>query len=140
MAPYPEQWEIKRVVDQETGLAVHWVRDEPPMERQAHFRLLFRGMEIPFSASYEYGNERVMRENRGRRGDAPADPASSSDVILYTAINIAGDFDRDRFIEIWHQLLSRRYGSCSVGARYLERSGGGPWRTWSKGYEPGPEP
>ena len=60
-----DQWETKCIVDQESGMGVEWVRDEPPMERHVHFRLLIKGSEVPFSASYEFGSDRIFRENRG---------------------------------------------------------------------------
>ena len=37
-----------------TGLAIRWLRDDPPMERTAFFTLTYKDTETPFTGHYDY--------------------------------------------------------------------------------------
>lgn len=129
-----DQAEAKRIYDVVTGLGVEWVRDEPPMERHSHFRLLIGESAIPFSASYEFGIDRAKRENPEMSIDEVLSLMSSDRVIIFKAQNIAADFDRDNFLQIWRELLSRDRPNSTVGVIYWETNkADGSRREWSKG-------
>ena len=127
--------EITSIYDEESGLGVEWVRDEPPMERRTHFRLWIKGREVPFSAWYEFGSDRLHRRLRAE-GVSVAEiikMTPSEDTMFYEAQNINAVFDRDKFLELWQRVLSKRH-SYSVGVRYLEGNPPGePWREWTRG-------
>ncbi|WP_257193056.1 MULTISPECIES: hypothetical protein [unclassified Bradyrhizobium] len=55
----------RRSTHVESGLAVQWVRDEPPMERSTHFNLIVDGIEVPFVASYDYGEDKKANPGIG---------------------------------------------------------------------------
>ena len=54
--------ERKRSTDLESGLAVEWVRDEPPLERRTHFKLIVDGKGTPFESSYDFGDRNIEKE------------------------------------------------------------------------------
>jgi len=54
--------ERRRSTHVESGLAVQWVRDEPPMERSTHFKLIVDGIEVPFVGSYDYGEDKIKKK------------------------------------------------------------------------------
>ena len=45
-----------RAIHVPTGMAVQWLRDDPPMERRAFFKLDYNGKDTPFAASYDYAD------------------------------------------------------------------------------------
>jgi hypothetical protein len=129
-----DQLRTTRIYDEENGLGIEWVRDEPPMERRSHFRLLVGDREIPFSASVEFGSDRAMGENPDMSFDDLLSSISSNRALVLTAQNIDADFDPDIFLQIWHELLSRDRPNTSVGVVYSEtKKAGGPRLEWSKG-------
>lgn len=126
--------DANRIYDIVMGLGVEWVRDEPPMERRSHFRLLIGDREVPFSASIEFGSDRAQRENPNMSMDELLSSISSNRAIVFKAQNIDADFDPDNFLQIWHKLLSRDRPNTSVGVIYSETNKAGESRLeWSKG-------
>jgi hypothetical protein len=45
----------------ESGLAVQWVRDEPPMERSTRFKLIANGSEVEFDGTNDYGEHKIRK-------------------------------------------------------------------------------
>ena len=113
-----------RIYDEESGLGVEWVRDEPPMERATHFRLVLRGGSRDFVASYEFSIGLLMRERPELSPSEAMRLARSNRRVEFQAFNIDGDFDRDKFVAIWHRLLVARYpelASNRNASRHLQQ-------------------
>lgn len=91
----------RRSTHVETGLAVEWVRDEPPMERSTYFKLIVDGIEVPFVASYDYGEDKIKKANP----DIGALELDRLSTALweknYRAVNIKAHFDKQIFVEVW---------------------------------------
>lgn len=115
-----------RMYDEDSGLGVEWVRSDPPMERQIHLQLLIGDRQIPFIAYYEYGIDRLMRENPRLSSADVLKLSSSSHSIIYTAFNIDAEFDRDQFVQIWHRLMTSKHPSFAVGVIYSEKDQSSP--------------
>lgn len=127
--------EHRRAVHQESGLTVDWVRDEPAPERKSHFRLSVDGRGIPFEAVHDFGERALLA------AEQDLSPAELSARLLqdlrkdYHAHNIAGAFDRQIFVTVWHALVSARAGDFKVSVACSEWSGAdtGERRTWRDG-------
>lgn len=130
-----DQSATNRICDEDSGLGVEWVRSDPPLERQVHLRLLTGDRQIPFVASYEYGIDRLMRENPKLSGaEALKLSSTTGRRIVYTASNIDAEFDRDRFVQIWHSLMNGKHPSYDVGVVYFEKDRpDAAKREWSQG-------
>lgn len=122
----------KRATDMNSGLAVEWVRDEPPMERQTHFKIMVGGRSLPFTASYDHGDKKI------REGHANLTPGER--FLLTTALkeknyyaqNIVGEFDRTIFVELWQRVVSHGLDGIRVAAHYSEfrRADGSDTKEW----------
>jgi len=77
-----------RIYDEESGLGVEWVRDEPPMERQVHFRLLLPNGSHAFTASYEFAIGLLMRERPELNAREASSLAGSDPPVEYRAFNV----------------------------------------------------
>ena len=87
--------ERRRSTHLETGLAVQWVRDEPPMERQTHFKLIADGIETPFVATYDYGEPKLKARYPNMSALEFNERMGSVQEKNFHAINLKRDFDRD---------------------------------------------
>ena len=118
--------ERRRSTHVESGLAVQWVRDEPPMERSTHFKLIVDGIEVPFVGSYDYGEHKIKKKNP----DVSALELDRLSTALweknYRAVNINVDFDKEIFVEVWRNLVSQGHGSYRISTYYAEIRGAGP--------------
>ena len=108
--------ERRRSTHVESGLAVQWVRDDPPMERSKRYKLIVDGAEIPFDASYDYGEEKVKQQypdadlfELNRRMNALQE-------INYHASNIPGRFDPQVFVQVWRDLVSQGLSAFRISA------------------------
>ena len=90
-----------RVFDEESGLGVQWMRDEPPMERATHFRLIFPGGERDFIGYYEYETGLLMRARPDLSFSEAMRLSADDRHVEYRAYNIRREFDRQRFVELW---------------------------------------
>ena len=115
-----EQSGTNRIYDEEGGLGVEWVRDEPPMERATHFRLVLPDLSRDFIASYEFSIGLLMRERPELSASEASRLAGSDHRVQFQASNIGGDFDRDKFVEVWHKLLANRNPELAVHVIYSE--------------------
>lgn len=125
----------RRAVHLESGLAVEWVRDEPAQERKSHFRLVVDGREMPFEAVCDFGERAILETDPGL---SPEDLSARLLQTLrknYCAQNIAGAFDRQVFVTVWHGLVSARTGGFKVSVAYSEWTGAdmSECRTWREG-------
>ena len=88
--------ERRRSTHVESSLAVQWVRDEPPMERRTHFKLIVDGNEVPFEGSYDYGDSKIKE----RFPDADALERDRLVTALgeknFKAVNIGCEFDKEK--------------------------------------------
>lgn len=99
--------ERRRSTHLETGLAVQWVRDEPPMERQTHFKLIADGIETPFVATYDYGEPKLKARYPNMSALEFNERMGSVQEKNFHAINLKRDFDRDLFLRVWRDLVSQ---------------------------------
>ena len=99
-----------RAVHLESGLAVAWVRDEPAQERKSHFKLVADGREIPFEAVYDFGERAILETDPGLSPEELSARLLQTLRKNYCAQNIAGAFDRQVFVTVWHGLVSARSG------------------------------
>lgn len=109
-----------RAYDEESGLGVEWVRDEPPLERATHFRLMLPDGSREFIASYEFSTGLIMRERPELSISEVTRLAASNRRVEFQASNIGGDFDRNKFVEVWHRLLVARNPELAVHVIYSE--------------------
>lgn len=123
----------RRSTHVESGLAVQLVREEPPTERQTHFKIIANGREYPFVAYRDFG-EAKLKENYPNM-----DPLEFNRRIAdifeqnFEASDISGDFDRDIFVHVWHKLVSTGMNGFRVTVRYTESARFCPsaGRTWN---------
>jgi hypothetical protein len=122
----------RRSTHVESGLAVQWVREEPPLERRDHFKLIVAGTEVPFEASYDYGEDKINKQypsadtlERGRLVMALRE-------INYRAVNIKGTFDKGVFVAIWQDLVQQGLDVYRASTSYTEFAGSNPsgGNTW----------
>ena len=117
----PGEPKPSRIFDEESGMAVEWLWDEPPMERATHFRLeLPTGEAQEFIASYEYEIGLLMRRRPELSVQEATQQASSDPRVEYRAFNIGLEFDQGRFVELWHRLLVLRFPGSKVRVIYSE--------------------
>jgi len=104
----------------ESGLAVQWVRDEPPMERSTHFKLIVGRSEVPFTASYDYGEDKI-RKAHPDIGHPELDRLTTALwEINYRAVNIKAKFDKQIFVEVWRDLVSQGHSRYRISTTYTE--------------------
>ena len=112
--------DLRRSTHVESGLAVQWVRDEPPMERSTHFKLIVGGIEVPFTASCDYGEDKIKKANP----DIGAIELDRLSTALweknYRAVNIEANFDKQVFVEVWRDLVSQGHSSYRISTYYTE--------------------
>ncbi|WP_315719354.1 MULTISPECIES: hypothetical protein [unclassified Bradyrhizobium] len=110
--------DLRRSTHVESGLAVQWVRDAPPMERSTHFKLLVGGVEVPFTASYDYGEDKIKKANP----DIGAIELDRLSTALweknYRAIDIEANFDKQIFVEVWQDLVLQGHSSYRISTYY----------------------
>ena len=125
--------ERRRSTHLETGLAVQWVRDEPPMERQTHFKLIADGIETPFVATYDYGEPKLKARYPNMSALEFNERMGSVQEKNFHAINLKRDFDRDVFLRVWQDLVAQGLSGIRVSTYYTEVGGPAPrnQRTWS---------
>jgi hypothetical protein len=113
----------KRSTHVESGLAVQWVRDEPPMERRTHFKLIVGGAEVPFEASYDFGRNKIKE----KYPDADVFEIDRLTTALremnYTAVNIRAQFDKEVFVKVWQNLVQQGPSVYRVSTYYTEFAG-----------------
>ncbi len=125
--------ERRRSTHLETGLAVQWVRDEPPMERQTHFKLIADGIETPFVATYDYGEPKLKARYPNMSALEFNERMGSVQEKNFHAINLKRDFDRDLFLRVWRDLVSQGLDGFRISTHYAEVASPDPksQRTWS---------
>jgi hypothetical protein len=109
----------KRAIDRESGLVVEWVRDEPPMERRAHFTIICAGTSIPFAASFDHGDRKISDDRSLTPGERFMRTSALKEKNYY-AQNIIGEFDRAVFVELWHRIVSYGLDGFHVSVSYKE--------------------
>ncbi|WP_334151464.1 hypothetical protein [Hyphomicrobium sp.] len=122
----------KRAIDLDSGLAVQWVRDEPPMERQTHFKIICAGTSIPFAASYDHGDKKISDDRSLTPGERFMRRSALKESNYY-AQNIGGVFDRAVFVCVWRHLVSQGLTGFRVSTYYTEFHGSAVHnaKTWS---------
>jgi hypothetical protein len=80
--------ERRRSTHLESGLAVQWVRDEPPMERHTHFKLIVDRIEVPFEASYDFGRDKIKEKYPDADVFEVDRLATALRELNYSAVNI----------------------------------------------------
>ena len=125
--------ERRRSTHLESGLAVQWVRNEPPMERQTHFKLIVDGIETPFVATYDYGEGKLKAQYPNMSALEFNERMGALQEKNFHAIDIKRDFDRDVFLRVWQDLVAQGLGGIRVSTYYTEVGGPDPkhQRTWS---------
>lgn len=123
----------KRSTHVESGLSVQWVRDEPPMECRKHFKLIIDDREVPFEASYDYGESKIEKKYPNASILEKGRLISELREINYSSININCDFDKMIFLETWRDLVSQGMGVSRVSTYYTEINDAVPAskKTWS---------
>ncbi|GMO41733.1 hypothetical protein [Bradyrhizobium sp. TM233] len=112
--------DLRRSTHLESGLAVQWVRDEPPMERSTHFKLIVDGIEVPFVASYDYGEDKIKKAHPDT-GALELDRLSTSlGEKNYRATSINANFNKQIFVEVWRDLVSQGHSSYRISTYYTE--------------------
>jgi hypothetical protein len=90
------------------------------MERSTHFKLIVDGNEVPFTASYDYGEEKIKKTNPGI-GALELDRLSTALWEKnYRAVNIKANFDKQIFVEVWRDLVSQGHSSYRISTYYTE--------------------
>jgi hypothetical protein len=125
--------ERRRSTHLESGLAVQWVRDEPPMERRTHFKLIAGGAEVPFEASYDYGQDKIKKQYPDADALEIGERTSNLRELNYRAVNITGRFDPEDFVQVWRDLVSQGHRVYRVSTYYTELAGNNPGNSkeWS---------
>lgn len=116
----------RRSTDVETGLAVQWVRDEPPMERSTRFKLIVDGIEVQFDASYDYGEDKIKKMYPD--ADFLEVHRRTSDLREknYSAVNIRAYYDKELLVRVWQHLVQQGLGVYRVSTHYTEFTGYDP--------------
>jgi len=115
----------RRSTDTESGLGVQWVRDEPPMERRTHFKLIVGGVELPFEASYDFGDDKIKRQYPDADYLEIHERLSQLREMNYRAVNIKADFDKEVFVKVWQNLVQQGVRPYRVSTYYVEFAGPG---------------
>jgi hypothetical protein len=125
--------ERRRSTHVESGLAVQWVRDEPPMERATRFKLIVDRIEVPFEASYNYGDDKIRRQYPDADFLEVHRRASELWEKNYRAVNIRAFFEKDLFLKVWQHLVSQGLTVYRVSTYYTEFTGYDPGsrKEWS---------
>jgi hypothetical protein len=120
--------ERRRSTHVESSLAVQWERDEPPMERRTHFKLIVGGAEVPFEASYNFGEDKIKQ--RYPDADILEIGRHVSDLLElnYRAVNIKTHFDKEVFVKVWQHLVQQGVSPYRVSTYYTEFAGPDPSR------------
>lgn len=111
---------FRRSTHVETGLAVQWVRDEPPMERQSHFKVIAGGREFPFIASYDYGEAKLKAQYPNMTALEFNERQGELLEKNFKASNIRANFDRDIFVSVWQNLVSQALTGFKVSVFYTD--------------------
>ena len=116
----------RRSTHLESGLAVQWVRDEPPMERSTRFKLIANGVEVQFDGSYDYGEHKI--EKLYPDADVLEIYRRTSDLqeINHTAVHIRARFDEELFVKVWQHLVQQGHDVYRVSTYYVEFAGCDP--------------
>lgn len=122
---------LKRSTHLESGLAVQWLRDDPPMERRSFFVLVVDGKEVPFEASYEFGHKKIEAAHPELSFIEQAKLAMALSEKNYHASSIKVAFDRTVFVEVWRDLVSQGYSTTRVSTYYVENPGTNECKEWS---------
>ena len=112
--------ERRRSTDVESGLAVQWVRDEPPMERSTHFKLIFGGAEVPFEASYDFGEDKIKQQYPEADFLEISQRLNDLNEKNYRAGNIRAQFDKEVFVKVWQNLVQQGRSVYRVSTFYTE--------------------
>lgn len=125
--------ERRRSMDLASGLAVQWVRDEPPMERRTHFKLIVDRIEVPFEASYNYGDDKIKRQYPDADAFEAYRRMKDLRELNYGAVNIRARFDKDLFLKVWQHLVQQGLTVHRVSTCYTEFTGYDPGsrKEWS---------
>ncbi|MDD1535427.1 MULTISPECIES: hypothetical protein [unclassified Bradyrhizobium] len=110
----------------ESGLAVQWVRNEPPMECRTHFKLIVEGSEIPFEGTFDNGWSKIQKEFPDADAVELHRKVSALHQLDYSASNIRASFDPDLFVEVWQDLVAQRLPGYRISTHYVEFRGGDP--------------
>ena len=110
----------KRAFHVQSGLTVEWVCDEPSQERKSHFLVIFEGKEMPFEATFDFGEEKFLEKRPDATPEALSHFLSENLHKNYRAQNISGDFDRDIFVEVWRLAISPKSDVYRYSAFYVE--------------------
>ena len=116
----------RRSTHVESGLAVQWVRDEPPMERCTLFKLIVDGAEVPFEASYDYGDRKIQQQYPDADAIELYKRLSELREKNYRALNIRVRFDKEIFLQVWQNLVQQGLSVYRVSTYYTEYFGHGP--------------
>jgi hypothetical protein len=119
----------RRSTHVESGLAVQWVRDEPPMERSSRFKLIAPGIEVEFNGSHDYGEYKMQKLHPDADFLEIHRLASDLREINYTADYVrATGFDEQLFLRVWQHLLrqERGHGMFRVSTYYTRFTGDDP--------------
>ncbi|POF34227.1 hypothetical protein [Roseibium marinum] len=112
--------ESERAVHLESGLMVEWVRDEPAQDRKSHFKLVLEGLQIPFEACYDFGDQDIVEKDPEISPEDLSRKLLENPVKNYHAQNIAADFDRETFVKAWQSLVSAKASSFKISVFYSE--------------------
>jgi hypothetical protein len=118
--------ERRRSTHLESGLAVQWVRDEPPMERNTHFKLIVGGAEVPFEASYSFGDDKIKQQYPDADAVELHRRLSELREMNYRAVNIRTHFDKEVFVQVWQNLVQQGVSPYRVSTYYTEFAGPDP--------------
>jgi hypothetical protein len=119
---------LRRSTHLESGLAVQWVRDEPPMERSTRFKLIANGSEVQFDGTNDYGEYKIQKLYPDADFMEVHRRASDLKEINYSAVCVRGRFDEELFVKVWQHLLQQEHGHgvYRVSARYTVFTGDDP--------------
>ncbi|WP_213288462.1 hypothetical protein [Bradyrhizobium sp. sGM-13] len=118
--------ERRRSTHVESGLAVQWVRDEPPMERRTHFKLIVGGADVPFEASYDFGYYKIKQQYPDADAVELYRRCSELCEMNYRAVNIRTHFDKEVFVQVWQNLVQQGVSPYRVSTYYTELAGPDP--------------
>jgi hypothetical protein len=116
----------QRSTNVESGVAVQWLRNEPPMERQTHFKLIVEGSETPFAGTYDNGWSKLQQKYPEADAVELHRKVSALRHLDYSASNIKARFDADVFVRVWQDLMAKRLPGYRISTHYVEFRGGDP--------------